>query len=146
MSIKARIFANRVLVSYLSNIKMPPQRTPLGSISRNRIRGHKLSPYTRAFIMGMKIAGKTPTQIALTVKTPARSIWTTIAQDAIRIDGKSRYRAGRPKCYTDRDERRLLRYVRLFPKHTYTQVGRELNLTFGKSTIKRILKEYSITN
>jgi len=68
----------------------------------------------------MYIAGKTPFEIATCQNLSRGSIWSTIAKDKARIEGYSLPRKGRPKDYTDRDKRKLLRHVRLFPKHTYT--------------------------
>jgi hypothetical protein len=55
------------------------------------------------------------------------------------LNGESMPRFGRALCYTEADERRLLRYVRLNLKESYLQVIKSLDLVFGRITIKKIL-------
>jgi hypothetical protein len=44
---------------------MPPIRTPLGSISRNVLRGRELTPYERGVIIKSSISGKMLREIEL---------------------------------------------------------------------------------
>jgi hypothetical protein len=125
---------------------MPPQRHPLGAISGNRLPNYELSPYERGKIIGGHILGFSPTAIAIGLNQPRGTVFSTIQADTLRCEGETKVRAGRPKEYTERDERALVRHVRLFPKHTYAEVIKELNFTIKKSTIKKILKKHHITN
>ncbi|PSS12915.1 hypothetical protein M430DRAFT_262520, partial [Amorphotheca resinae ATCC 22711] len=64
----------------------------------------------------------------------------------LRYEGKSLPRAGRPKSYTDRDVRNLIRYVRLHPKDTYAEVRKALRFNFSTTTLKVMLKPSRIVN
>jgi transposase len=125
---------------------MPPIRTPLGSISGNRIPGGELKPYQRGKIIGKAEEGASIAKIARDLKCHESTVTYTIQQERLRNEGASLVRASRKKSYSDRDERNILRYVRLNPKHTYKQVKVFLQLKCSKTTIKRILKEHGISN
>ena len=125
---------------------MPPQRLPLGVIPGNRLRNCELHPYTRGQITGPYILGFSPAAIVLGLNQPLGTVWSTIARDEARCLGETKARPGRLLEYTIRDERKIVRHVRLFPKYTYTQVISELGLTIKTTTIKKILRIYGITN
>jgi hypothetical protein len=125
---------------------MPPQRYPLGLSSGNRLPSHELSPYTRGQIIGYHKAGAAPLEIALSLNEQPRTILTTIHKESLRNEGESQPRTPRGKSYTDTDVRHILRVVRAEPKSTYAQVKLACGLTCSTSTLKRILKEYGITN
>jgi len=69
-----------------------------------------------------------------------------ILNNPLRNNGESLPRTGPPKCYTDAEERLVLRHVRKFPKDTYAQVITAYAVTFKKGTVKKILKEHGIKN
>ena len=121
-------------------------RTPLGPHSGNSRRGPELTPYQRGKIIGAASLGRTPTQIAEVENWPISTIKSTIELDPERNDGQSKSRSGRPKLYNDRDERSILRQVRLFPKCTYADVRNACAITLCDSTLKTILKKFGITN
>jgi len=125
---------------------MPPQRTPLGLISGNRLKNFELSPYQRGQITGGNILGYSPAVIALGLNLPKQTVWNTIRLDELRVEGASQQRTGRPKGYTAPDERAILRHARLFPKHTYLEVIQATGVEIKRDTVKRILKQHGITN
>jgi hypothetical protein len=121
-------------------------RTPLGPRSGNSRRGPELTPYQRGRILGAATLGRTPTRIADVENWPISTIKSTIELDLERNNGQSKPRSGRPKLYNDRDERRILRQVRLFPKCTHADVRKACAVTLCDSTLKTILKKYGIAN
>ena len=70
----------------------------------------------------------------------------TITSNELHDNGHSKPRSGTPKSYSSAEERRILRYMRRFPKDTYTQVIEACSLSCKKNTVKKILKEYGIKN
>jgi transposase len=125
---------------------MPPQRSPLGPISGNRLLGAHLSPYARGVIAGKASAGAKPSEIAAELKLEYSTVYRTIQLDLARHEGASLPRTPRKKSYTEADERILLRHVRLNPKDTYAMIKIVCGLACSKSTLRKILKEHGITN
>jgi hypothetical protein len=103
----------------LSIPTMPPQRRALTSISPNITSRKQLTIYKRGQIIGAYQAGLIYTQIAKQFNTPRSTIRDTINYAPNRPIGAVENRSGRPKSTTERDERFLLRYIRLHPKATY---------------------------
>jgi transposase len=122
------------------------QRVPLGPRSGNIRRGPELSPFTRAKIVGARDFGGTPTQIGTRYNLAESTIRSTLKLDPERSNGISKPRSGRPKLYTEREERCILRQVRLHPKCTYADVRRACLVTLCDSTLRRILKKHGIAN
>jgi hypothetical protein len=116
---------------------MPPLRTPLRSISGNRPKGSEISPYIRGQVIGKASEGADPTSIAKDLKLTRSTVNYTLQQDELRNDGHSLPRKPRKKSYTDADERRILRHVRLNPKDTYQQVIDQLELGCRRETLRR---------
>jgi hypothetical protein len=125
---------------------MPPPRTPLRSISTNQTPRKELSPRTRGYIQGLTDSGATPTQISRELRIPKSTIQDTIIKAPSRPHGKSKPRSGRPIIYTDREARRIIRYVRENPRINYLQLRESLGTRISKKTIYRVLKSYGITN
>jgi transposase len=121
-------------------------RTPLGPRSGNSRGGPELTPYARGKIIGAAESGKSPSCIATSQKLSRSTIYHTIYADPERNEGQSKPRSGRPKLYTDRDERRILRQVRLYPKCTYADVRRACAVTLCDTTLKTILGKHGISN
>jgi hypothetical protein len=122
------------------------QRIPLGTRSVNIGRGPELSPNTRGKIIGAKDFGGTTTQIGRRYNYPESTIRSTLKLEPERVGNVSLPRSGRPKTYSDRDERHILRQVRLHPKCTYADVQRACLVKLCNSTLKSILKKHGITN
>ncbi|KAF4637308.1 hypothetical protein G7Y89_g776 [Cudoniella acicularis] len=125
---------------------MPPQRTPLRSISSNSLPRTHLTPSTRGIIIGKKSEGAHAAQIARDLKLDVATVKYTIAKASLRNENCSIPHAPRRKSYTDTDERHLLRYVRLHPEDTYAQVIQACGLDCKTTTVKKILKRHGITN
>src|SRR5579871_6620288 len=101
---------------------MPPQRTPLRAIDGNRRgRGPDITPYMRGKIVGHAEAGDSPTEIQAVLGVSRGAVRGSIAQDNARPEGLSASRSGRPPIYTDREERMMLRHLRLYPKSTFNE-------------------------
>ena len=125
---------------------MPPQRNPLGAISGNREHKQEMSPYQRGIALGMRIQGASKQVIADILDCSRGALRTSLSLDLLRNEGASLPRTGRPKSYTEADERNLLRHVRLHPKDIYKQVILACGLSCSRNTVKKILKEYGILN
>jgi hypothetical protein len=80
---------------------MPPQRTPLGSISSNSRRGVEFTPYIRGKIASKASKGTKFAAIAIKLKIPRKTIEYTLQQDELRDEGYSLLRKPRGKSYTD---------------------------------------------
>jgi hypothetical protein len=121
-------------------------RTPLGPRSANVRRGPELTPYARGKIVGAAKSGRTPTQIARDENWALSTIQSTLELDPLRNEGQSRERTGRPRLYNDRDERHILRHVRLHPKCTYADLREACGLELCNTTLKTILSRHGISN
>lgn len=97
---------------------MAPRRAALAEIDINRVAGGELTPHARGFIQGMKYIGASGCHIAGVVKVAESTVRSTIPKASQRNEGKSISRIGRPKSYSKRDERHIIRTVRLNPKIT----------------------------
>ena len=125
---------------------MPP-RTPLGPITPNTIRKRtELSPRKRGQILGMRDAGTPVSRIARVLNTPQTTIFTTLRRHEQRPHGKSMPRAGRPKVLDLRDQRTILRIIRLDPRITYRRLIEQSGVTCSQRTVQRMLKEHGIKN
>jgi len=123
---------------------MPPQRTPLRAINGNRKgRGPDLSPYLRGKIIGHAKAGDSPAeiQVALSVRGAVRG---SITQDNARPNGESAPHSGCPPTYTDRDERIMLRHLRLYLKSTFNERRQDCDTKMSNSTIKRLARKHGL--
>jgi hypothetical protein len=125
---------------------MPLQRTPLTLCDGNTPRKGELSEFERGRIIGMHDGGAKKAVIQRFYSHPYSTVTDTIRNNELRNNGHSIPRSGAPKCYTDAEERLILRHVRRFPKDTYEQVITACAVTFKKGTIKKILKEHGIKN
>ena len=97
---------------------MPPKRAALAEIDVNRIAGGELTPHQRGIIEGMKLGGVSGRKIAAYVKCAESTVRATVEKASQRNEGKLEPRSGRPKAYSKRDERHIIRTVRLHPKIT----------------------------
>jgi hypothetical protein len=123
---------------------MPPQRTPLRVIDSNRPRGKEVSPYMRGKIIGMVDSGSSISLIQAQYGLSRKAVRGTITQDFLRQQGPSLPRSGCPPTYSDRDERHMLRNLRLFPKSTFDDRRKETGLEMSNSTIKRLAKKHKL--
>jgi hypothetical protein len=124
---------------------MPPQRRALAPITPNRLPNHQLNSHQRAKIVAKREVGLSLGQIATDENLPRSTIQYTLEQTTLRNNDNTIQRSGRPKERTLRDERAVLRLVRLYPKLSYAEVLRQAEVNFRTSTLKTILKEYGIS-
>lgn len=125
---------------------MITQRRPLASLSLNNLPNKELSPYERGKIVGARSAGVGLGTIAKAMHTTKSTVQTTLRRQPVRHEGHSQPRSGRPAEYSDRDVRRLVRYVRLHPKHSYEAIRKDLGWSYSTPTLKRMLEPSGITN
>ena len=88
-------------------------RRPLGPITPNIIRRKELTPYTRGFILGQLTAGVKQADVAKALNLFRAIVRTILLRADTRINGELVERSGRPKVTDDRDERIILRLVRI---------------------------------
>jgi transposase len=136
------LFSTLLLIIHL----MATPRRPLGLIDANISDRKELSPYIRGQVIAAKRFGHKPAEIATVLNLPDSTVRTTIIRESQRLNGKSKKGRGRRKSYTPRDERNLLRHIRLNPKDTYAAVRQATGLEISRTTIKKILKASGITN
>jgi hypothetical protein len=100
----------------------------------------------RGKIAGKASEGAKSAAIAIKLKIPRKTIEYTLQQDELRDEGHSLLRKPRGKSYTDAQERRIIRYVRINLKATYQEVIDACELGYKRSTVKKILKRHGIIN
>jgi hypothetical protein len=111
------------------------QRQPLGTRSVNiQSRGPELSAYVRGKIKAASDLGVQNCVISKAYKIPESTIESTLTLEPLRIDGKSLPRSRRPKTYDIRDERHIVRHVRLYPKCTYADIRTACAITSCNNT------------
>jgi transposase len=132
---------------------MPPPCTPLGPISGNRVQKAELSPYVRGQIIRQRFQGASFGQIANAFQLEKSTIQYIVENAIERPKGHLKPRPGQPKVLSDRDERTLLRHIRLYPKDTYKQIKKAVNLknlSLGKyistTTIKNVYRKHNIAH
>lgn len=127
---------SKTKTSLLLQLAIAMQRQPLGTRSVNiQNRGLELSVYVRGKIKAASEFGVKTCVISKTYKIPPSTIESTISLDSLRIDGKSQPRSGRPKTYDIRDERHIIRHIRLYPKCTYADIRRACAVTLCNNTL-----------
>ena len=125
---------------------MPPTRTPLSSIFRNRPKGCKISPYMRGQVISQAFKGAKPTKIARDLKLDCSTVNYTLHQDKLRNDEYSLLQKPCCKLYTNAEERLCVYHVRFNLKDIYKQVIEACNLCYKRETVKKILKRHNIAN
>jgi hypothetical protein len=114
---------------------MPQPRRPLGEISGNIPKRRELTLYERGQIIGAAKCSVKPSAICTELSLSRRTVQTTIDSEPLRKNGASQPQSGRPRTYSERDERLLLRVVRQFPKYTYAQLRAFTGLKLCNSTL-----------
>src|SRR4051794_17963944 len=123
---------------------MPPQRTPLGSISGNRARGVETTPYTRGKIVGMHMAGAKPREIRAVLSVTKNAIATALKNDELKLEGASKPRSGQPYLWTERDDRTMLRSMRISPKLSFEARRQSTGLKMSNSYQRRLARAHNI--
>jgi hypothetical protein len=125
---------------------MPPQRNPLTPISGNKVKGGELSRYERGLIVGASIGGLTPREIEIEFNTSRSAVRHTLELQHIRQDGGSLPKSGARPRYSPRDRRALLSHIRKYPKATFDQRRKDLELEMSNTYIKDLYKLHGITH
>jgi transposase len=121
------------------------RRAALAQISGNTTARRQLSKADRNRIYGALDVGASVQEISTCLGFNYEAVKTTKRRREIRPqDGDVKPRSGRPKKLSDRDERILLRTVRLNPKITYHQLSAQLALDISRSTYRRVLLHHNI--
>lgn len=121
-------------------------RRPLAEISPNKASNHELSPYLRGKIERSRDLGQKCDIIAKTLKLAPSTVSYTLAKSTQRSEGHTLLRSGRPRLYTERDSRRIVRFVRVHPKSTYEDIRQNLHIYLSHDTFGRILAGVGIKN
>ena len=72
--------------------------------------------------------GASPAEIQVRYRVSQGAVRGSITQDSARPEGMSAPRPGCPPIYTERDERMILRNLRLYPKSTFDERRKECGL------------------
>ena len=121
-------------------------RSPLGPISSNRVHKQEYTPYQRGLIHGVISGGLTPSKVQRLHGIPESSIRGICNAAVWQHHGESIRRSGRPKKLSLRDERHIIRVVRLDPKITYKNLLAKTGVDVSTKIVYRLLKEEGITN
>jgi hypothetical protein len=121
-------------------------RIPFGKLSGNRRLEKQLTPFERGCIIGRYSLDGKPASVAAYYSMPRQTVESIIKASPYRIQGANLPKSGRPKVYTDRDYRSLLRHIRLHLKDTYDQVRIATGCAFKNDTIRRHLAKHGIAN
>lgn len=119
-------------------------RTPLAPISGNKPRGNELSQYMRGKIEFAAEIGAPRAEIAKTLNLPLTTVKYTLSKASQRHNGESLPRSGRPKEYSERDERAIVRIARRNPRIKYRDLILQAGIDLYRKTIYRILCEHGI--
>ena len=121
------------------------RRLPLAPLNSNVNRRKELPSAQRAKIVAEAQSGHKPAETAELLNIPISTVKTTLQRDPERNNHLSNPQTGRPRCYTDRDERTLLRVCRANPNYTHEQLLQRSGVICSKKTMQRILKNHGIT-
>jgi transposase len=122
------------------------QREPLKAISGNRGYKEELSVWDRAQISAYKSVGLSNKEIAGKLQCALKTVSSTLRLNALRDEGQTRPRSGRPPALSNLDRRNLLRIIRSNPKITYAILKVEAGVTVHRNTVYKLLKEEGISN
>jgi hypothetical protein len=92
--VKARFSRPCFYQPYHKMANISTQRTPLGELSSNIIRGKELTPKVRGKVLGMKEAGHNVPYIMRRLKLSRCAVRYTIDQDELRDDAETLPRPG----------------------------------------------------
>jgi len=121
-------------------------RRPLAEISGNRAPNCELSPYQRGKIERSRELGQSIRAIAKDTKFAASTVQTTLEINPQRNEAVTLQRSGRPKKYSTREQRRIVKFVRINPKSTYEDIRQNLHIYLSHDTFGRILDSVRIKN
>ena len=123
---------------------MHPSKPPLTHISGNSGQRKELTPYQRGIIVGLVSKGASRREVSRDLKVPLSTVNDTIWKTAERDEGKSVPRAGREKCLSGRDKRKVVQFARLHPTWTNKTLKAEAGVKCSIRTISRLLGVFNI--
>jgi hypothetical protein len=123
---------------------MANKRIPLHEIYGNKTPRVEHSPYVRGQIIGMRDMGAKWVEIEEKLGVPESTCRSIYSRKEDSPEGRSQDRSGRPKSYTKRDERKLVREARLNPTSSYRELSSAANWSSSKRTASRVLSIYNI--
>jgi hypothetical protein len=94
----------------------------------------------------MRKAGAKYNEIEIDLDISTSALQSIFTKEQLRPESIAQSRSSRPIIYSEADKRNLLQHICLNPKHTYKEVWVAYNFPGKRDTIKRILKQYVITN
>ena len=98
----------------------------------------------RGKIVGISNGSASESEIQARYRVSRKAVRGSIVQDPQRREGNSVPCNGHPPVYTPRDERLMLRNLRLFPKSTFDERQLESSVEMSNSTIKRLAWKYGL--
>ena len=121
------------------------QHAPLTPIDSNRRPRCQLSDSQKHVLYGRALAGQSTREIATAEGLERLTVQTILRRARARNTVTATPRIGWLKIYDLRNERRILRSVRINPKITFAKLRNETGLEFSRSTYYRILRANGIT-
>lgn len=120
------------------------QRTPLGEINTNSRRGTEVNAFDRGKIALGAHLGMSAVEIGKLVDRAPRTVRSIKERLKTSPTAAPKKRAGRPKVFTDQDERAIVRVVRKDPTVNYLKITFESGVKCCRNTIKKILKKHGL--
>ena len=97
-------------------------------------------------IVGMKMAGSSPTEIARTLAISKTTVYLWLKRFEEQGNVKTKKIPGAPKQTTAEENRKIIQEVRANPFTNSTDIARTLQLTVSPRTIRRRLHEAGLRN
>jgi transposase len=121
-------------------------RSPLGSISSNRVHKHEYTSYQRGLIHEAISGGLTLSKVQRLYGIPESTVRGICNAAVWQRHDQSKSCSGRPKKLSLRNKRHVIRIVRLDPKIIYKNLLAKTGIDVSAKTVYRLLKEKGITN
>lgn len=125
-----------------------PRRRALEELSnneQNKRARRELSPATRGYIIGAMDAGQSGVEVGRAIGVRPDTVRKTYRKREERPHQESKPRSGAPRKWNDRDERRILRFVKQNTQMEWKDIIKYLHVDFSKTTVKRILSKHHIS-
>jgi transposase len=122
-----------------------PRRTPFEALPLNAIAGCELSHDTKIASTSRAAARQSAREIEAAENTPKSTIDSLLQRTKQRNTRENQPRSGRPKSYTHRDERMVIRIAHRTPKCTYATLRKQSGLDLS-TVLRRILQDAGILN
>ncbi|KAF2859336.1 hypothetical protein K470DRAFT_295748 [Piedraia hortae CBS 480.64] len=117
---------------------------PLIEITNQRKSRHDIFEWQGGAIVARYNAWEGPVNVSNAEGLPQSTVTNIIRRAKQDKSVENRPRSGRPKKANKRDERAILRCIRLKPKMTYQELVQEVGLTLSRQTYRQILQDSKI--